>query len=212
MSWPLLDLRLSYEEIVLGGLDDATLFDLAPRACGNVLGAHQRGWMGEWTQRPRGEFEWGVYQYHWGVRASWTPASWTHSFAVLLDGRAEGVMTIGADDWHSRVVSTGSWLLPEARGRKVGRRMRAMAVQFAFDHLGAVWACSDAHPDNAASNGVSRSLGYVENGVRRSTLDEQVVTAQHWLLLPEALERLDGLQVRGFDACRELFGLVPRAD
>ena len=42
--------------------------------------------------------------------------------------------------------------------------MRAAVLGFAFDGLGAQVAETSAFLDNAASNGVSRALGYEENG------------------------------------------------
>ena len=42
--------------------------------------------------------------------------------------------------------------------------MRAAVLAFAFDGLGAQVAESSAFLDNAASNAVSRALGYEENG------------------------------------------------
>ena len=45
--------------------------------------------------------------------------------------------------------------------------MRAAVLGFAFDGLGAQVAETGAFLDNGASNGVSRALGYEENGFGR---------------------------------------------
>ena len=63
-----------------------------------------------------------------------------------------------------RTVDTGSWLGQDFQGRGFGKEMRAALLALAFDGLGARVAETEAFLDNAASNAVSRSLGYEENG------------------------------------------------
>lgn len=66
--------------------------------------------------------------------------------------------------------------------------MRQSALHLAFDGLGAAEATSDAFIDNLGSNGVSRRLGYQENGVTWATrrgepglLQRWRLTREHWL-------------------------------
>ena len=75
--------------------------------------------------------------------------------------------------------------------------------------LGARFAESSAFLDNAASNAVSRGLGYEENG--RGALAPQGVsretqrfrmTAEGWRSRPRP-----PVEIEGFDACREMFGI-----
>lgn len=47
---------------------------------------------------------------------------------------------------------------------RIGKEMRAAVLSLAFDHLGAEVASSGAWEWNATSLGVSRALGYVDNG------------------------------------------------
>ena len=69
-------------------------------------------------------------------------------------------------------------------------------------------ATTEAFLDNVASNGVSRSLGYQENGfgslapegVARETRRFRL-TAKEWHAQPRPAIKVDGLA-----ACRELFG------
>ena len=63
-----------------------------------------------------------------------------------------------------RTVDTGSWLGQDYQGRGFGKEMRAAVLALAFDGLGARLAETEAFLDNAASNAVSRALGYEENG------------------------------------------------
>jgi RimJ/RimL family protein N-acetyltransferase len=63
-----------------------------------------------------------------------------------------------------QIVTSFSWLVPEARQQGLGREMRAAILHLAFKGLGAVEAHSEAFVDNEASNRVSEPLGYQPNG------------------------------------------------
>jgi RimJ/RimL family protein N-acetyltransferase len=87
--------------------------------------------------------------------------------------------------------------------------MRSAVLSFAFDGLGAHFATSSAFLDNTASNAVSRSLGYEENG--RGSLAPQGVaretqkfrmSAEGWRSRPRP-----PVEIEGLDACREMFGI-----
>jgi RimJ/RimL family protein N-acetyltransferase len=87
--------------------------------------------------------------------------------------------------------------------------MRGAILGFAFDGLGARAAESSAFLDNAASNAVSRSLGYDDNG-RGSLAPEGIaretqlfrMSVDGWRSRPRPTVAIDGL-----DACRDLFGI-----
>jgi RimJ/RimL family protein N-acetyltransferase len=80
---------------------------------------------------------------------------------------------------------------------------------FAFDDLGARIALTEAFLDNAASAGVSRSLGYEENG-RGSLAPEGVaretqrfrMTLEMWRSRPRP-----AITIEGLEACRPMFGV-----
>jgi RimJ/RimL family protein N-acetyltransferase len=86
--------------------------------------------------------------------------------------------------------------------------MRAAILAFAFDGLGALVAETEAFLDNAASNGVSRALGYDENGrgglspngVLRETQRFRM-TAERWRSRPRPSVAIEGLE-----GCRDRFG------
>jgi RimJ/RimL family protein N-acetyltransferase len=106
-------------------------------------------------------------------------------------------------------VGTGSWLARAYQGRGIGLEMRAAALAFAFDHLGADRATSEAFTDNAPSIGVSRSLGYADNGLQwmapRGVAREEIrflMTRDMW----RSRER-PPIEVTGFEVCRDIFGL-----
>ena len=76
-----------------------------------------------------------------------------------------GAMSMVAGDFaRMRSAETGSWLLPEWRGRGLGREAREAMLHLLFEGLGAREARSSAHPDNAPSHAVSRALGYRTDG------------------------------------------------
>jgi RimJ/RimL family protein N-acetyltransferase len=85
--------------------------------------------------------------------------------------------------------------------------MRSAILAFAFDGLGARAATTEAFLDNAASNGVSRSLGYVVNGfgslapegLARETQRFRM-TVEDWRSRPRP-----PLAIEGLEPCRELF-------
>jgi len=108
-----------------------------------------------------------------------------------------------------RTVGTGSWLGREFQGRGMGKEMRSALLAFAFDNLGAEWATSSAFLDNVTSIGVSRSLGYSENGIERLAprgeareLVRFLMTAEQW----HSRER-PPISVSGLDGCRDMFGI-----
>jgi RimJ/RimL family protein N-acetyltransferase len=86
--------------------------------------------------------------------------------------------------------------------------MRAAVLGFVFDGLGARVAESSAFLDNAASNAVSRKLGYEPNGfgslapegVARETQLFRM-TDEGWRSRPRP-----ALTIEGLEACREMFG------
>ncbi len=88
--------------------------------------------------------------------------------------------------------------------------MRSAVLSLAFDGLGALAAESSAFPDNLASNGVSRALGYEANGI--GSLAPQGVARESqrfrmsvagWRSLPRPRPPVT---IEGLDACREMFG------
>jgi RimJ/RimL family protein N-acetyltransferase len=82
--------------------------------------------------------------------------------------------------------------------------MRAAVLQFAFDHLGAESAASDAAVWNGASLGVSAALGYEPNGTALIEARPGQADEQQLLLLPrEKFRRPEWtVVVEGFDAVR----------
>ena len=108
-------------------------------------------------------------------------------------------------------MHTGSWIGRRYQGRGIGTEMRAAVLSLAFDDLHAEYARSTAHSDNAASLGVSRKLGYVDDGVDHLVVRGQAINAQRLLLDRATWRARRPLRVRvsGLEACLPWFGADP---
>jgi RimJ/RimL family protein N-acetyltransferase len=125
-------------------------------------------------------------------------------------GRPIGAQSVEARAFPThRTVDTGSWLGRAFQGRGLGKEMRSAVLAFAFDGLGARFAESAAFLDNAASNAVSRGLGYDENG-RGSLAPEGIARETQKFRMSAELWRSrerPPVVIEGLDACREMFGI-----
>jgi RimJ/RimL family protein N-acetyltransferase len=209
-TWPLTGLRLHTGELtlrpvtetdlhLLGALlpDDVELDPSAPRPFG-LTGRAERAVV--------------LRQEYWRHLGAWTPSAWRLPLLVLLSGEPVGFQELeGKDDFLvRRIVDSSSWLIKSARGRGIGRAMRSAILALAFEGLGAEAAVTEAWHDNAASLGVSRALGYVDDGTRdhpRSAGTDRMVGLRldraAWHARPRPPVRIEGL-----DACRHLFGVA----
>ena len=207
-TWPLPGLRLHTGEVtlrpvieadlhLLGALlpDDVELNPDAPRPFG-LTGRAERAVV--------------LRQEYWRHLGAWTPSAWRLPLLVLLSGEPVGFQELeGKDDFLvRRTVDTSSWLVATARGHGIGKAMRTAVLALAFEGLNADSAVTEAWHDNAASLGVSRSLGYVDAGThdhpRAGGTDQMVglhLDRTAWQAHPRPPVRIEGL-----DACRHLFG------
>ncbi len=210
MEWPCFDLRLRCGPVVLRPVTDADLPRLSELLPGDLdLDPRVERFAALDDRRDRRRlFAQGI----WRSRGTWSPASWCLDLAVENDGRLIGAQALEGDDFpRLRTVDSFSWLTPEARGRGLGVAMRTAALGLAFDHLDAVAAVSSAVLDNEASLGVSRRLGYTDNGVSRTDSPTGVVELQHLRLTGDTW-RADGheVEVSGLEPCLPWFGLPVR--
>ena len=208
-AWPLFGLRLRTERLVLRLPTDDHLVHLMALARAGIHPPDEMPFGVAWSTIPSPVFERSFMQYHWSMRGLWSPAKWSLNLVALFDGDPIGSQGIDAEAFAvHRMVSTGSWLGQAFQGRGFGTEMRAAVLGFAFDGLGARVAQSSAFLDNAASNAVSRKLGYEPNGfgslapegVARETQLFRM-TDEGWRSRPRP-----ALTIEGLEACRELFG------
>lgn len=209
-DWPLFDIRLEHGDVALRPMREADL---------PLLASIQPD---DYEHDPRAEVFAGldaaqhrarlVHQDYWRSMGTWSPDCWALPFVVEHDGATVGMQALEAESFGSaRTVDSGSWLVPAARGRGIGIAMREAVLALAFDHLGALAAITSARRDNAASLGVSRHLGYIDDGVRPNPAGAEHPDLQHMRLdvaAWRAARRGRQVRVTGLDPCLAWFGLT----
>ncbi len=199
MTWPLHDLTLTTPDLSLRGMTEADAQALAALVPADLEHDPRLAHVS-----PAAD----VLQAYWRNAGLWQPTSWVCEFVVLRTGVPIGLQALEGEDFAvRRTVDSHSWLVLEARGQGLGKQMRAAVLELAFVHLAAQWAITEAWADNAASLGVSRSLGYVENGT-----DVHAVHPGPRLMQRLRLARADWtcpvpVTVTGLAPCLPLFGL-----
>jgi len=153
-----------------------------------------------------------VHQDYWRARGGWRTESWELSFGVFRDGELLGYQGLEGEDFvRLRTVDSSSFLSPSARGHGFGKQMRAAVLTLAFGSLGASHAITSAWTDNHASLGVSRAVGYLDNGITIDRRDDGAGEMAHLLLTRErwsASGQADQVTVSGVEECLVFFGLA----
>jgi len=207
--WPLFALRVRTERLVLRLPDDHDLAALCGVARAGIHDPDELPFKTPWSTFPSPQFERNFVTHHWGGRASWKPEDWGLHLLVELDGEPIGSQSVMAKRFAAlRTVNTGSWLGRPFHGLGYGKEMRAGVLGFAFDGLAARVAQTEAYLDNGPSNGVTRSLGYEENGIGEfapggvpRTIQHFRMTAETWRSRPRPTVTIEGLE-----GCLDLFG------
>jgi RimJ/RimL family protein N-acetyltransferase len=206
--WPLFDLRVRTPRLELRPPDDELAVDIARVAAAGIHDPDTMPFLIPFSDQPSPRLERSSLQFIWRSRAEWTPEKWALPLAVVVDGQVVGVQGVDAEQFSVlRTVKTGSWLGRQHQGQGIGKEMRAAILHLVFDGLGADVAYSGAWHDNEQSLGVSRALGYEENGdvvlSRRREAARQIL-----LKLPrEKWQRRDDIVIEGLEPCLELFGV-----
>ncbi|MFF0494250.1 GNAT family N-acetyltransferase [Nocardia sp. NPDC004068] len=208
--WPLFGLRLRTPGLELRLPDPDDLAALADLAAAGIHDPAVQPFVVPWTDAEPAERARRVLRWHWRGWADWAPEAWALNLVVFRDGRVVGTQTVSATEFAIRAeVATGSWLGRAHHGQGIGTEMRAAVLDLAFAHLGAHAALSGAFEDNAASYGVSRTLGYEHDGIdTRSVRGEPAVmrrlrlTRARW----EAHRRVP-VEVSGLAPCLAMFGI-----
>lgn len=209
-AWPLFRLRLRTPRLELRVVRDE---DLGPLVHAALAGIHDPGVMpfaAPWTDAEPDVLRRGLLQHQWRQRAELAPEDWTLIFTILHDGVPIGVQDVRGHRFPTRrTISTGSWLTRSKQGQGLGREMRVAVLLWAFDHLGAEVAETSAADWNLASQGVSRSLGYRDNGLGRiEARPGEMELDVRFRLEPEWLARPDWtLEVEGAAETRRELGL-----
>ena len=197
-SWPLTGLRLRAQELELRPVTEADLPALAALLPDDVELD---------PSLPLQDRTLALHQGYWRALGAWRPEAWRAGFAVLLRGELVGFQELEGNDFPLlRTVDTSSWLATSARGLGVGKAMRRAVLALAFGPLAAEAAITSAWEDNVASLGVSRAIGYRDNGISVDRRGDGAGVMVH-LRLPRAEWRGADVEISGFEECRALFGL-----
>lgn len=209
--WPLFGLRLRTPRLELRPASDEDLHALASLAAAGVHDPEEMPFAVPWTDVTPAERARSVLQFHWSQRAAWKPEKWSVEFAVVRDGTVVGTQGMGAADFAVlREVHTGSWLGRAYHGQGIGTQMRAAVLHLAFAGLGADCAVSGAFTDNAASLGVSRKLGYADDGIELNARRGQAAETQRLRLDRKTWEatRTVPVTIEGLEPCLPMFGVA----
>jgi len=210
-SYPPLNVQVHTPRLSLLGATDDLLERLVPVVRRGV--ATTEPWpfddpMSLYKDSP--EREWAWLRAVWAGRGRVGDSFWRLYFVVVVDGEPVGMQDlIGADFSTFGMVTTFSWLGPDARGRGLGREMRQAALHLAFEGFGARQATSDAFTDNHASNHVSRALGYQPNGSDWATRRGEAAELNRWRLTREewSAGRRDDIELGGVAECLPVLGI-----
>lgn len=207
--WPLPGLRLPAGHLELRLPDAADLVALAALAEAGVHDPEVQPFAVPWTDVEPAERAISTLRYHWSCWASWRPSRWTLNLVAVLDGVVVGTQGMSAVEFAVvREVGTGSWLGIRHQGQGIGTAMRAAVLALAFDGLGAEFATSAAFVGNAASLGVSRKLGYTEDGLERQMVRGRSHD-QRRLRLDRASwqeHKTIDVSISGLEPCMSFFG------
>jgi len=207
--WPMFDIRLTTPDLELRHLTEVDLPWLAGLTPEDAeQDPSLTSYDGLQADRNVGV---GVHQEYWRTLGSWRPESWALRFGVFRDGELLGQQVLEGDDFATlRTVDSSSFLAEPVRGLGFGKQMRAAVLALAFEALGAEFAITSAWSDNHASLGVSRALGYVDNGVTAHRSGETAREMTHLRLTRERWSGsgwADQVEVSGVEDCLVFLGL-----
>ncbi|GHH65128.1 GNAT family N-acetyltransferase [Promicromonospora soli] len=215
-AFPPFGLRATCGDLELRLPDDAELLRLADVALAGVHPPERSPFLHPWNVGEPDEVRRGLLQYHWSSRGKVSPEGWALELAAFRDREPIGIQSVGAKNFPvTRSAGTGSWLGLAHQGQGIGKRMRLMALHLLFEGFDAVDATTEAFDDNPESNGVTRSLGYVPNGVgladrqgEAATENRYRMTREMWEARP-AVHRPD-VTLHGVDPVRAMLKMDPQ--
>jgi RimJ/RimL family protein N-acetyltransferase len=208
--WPLAQLNLATKRLELRVPNDDELSKLAGVAANGVHEPGEQPFLTPWTDLPPRERALHVMQQHWSRRGAWQVEDWALEMGVFRRGQPVGMVTLKARNYSVlREVKTESWLGREFHRQGIGTEARAALLGLAFEELGAVSALTEVFQDNAGSQGVSRRLGYLDDGISRDVLAGRVVVSDRLRLHVSDWAPTDpaDLLVTGLTKARPFFGV-----
>ena len=210
-AWPLFDLRVRIANLELRLPTQDDLVGLIALAKAGIHPPEEMPFGFAWTDQPSPEFDRNFFQFHIAQIATWRPDEWSLPLGVWEDGNLAGIQELSATNFAvMRTVLTGSWLGQSFQGRGIGKLMRQAVLALAFDHLDAEVAESAGFFDNPSSVGVSRSIGYRDNGIGRLAPRGVARETQRFRMSREDWRgrARPTVEVEGLEPCLELFGVA----
>jgi RimJ/RimL family protein N-acetyltransferase len=208
--WPLFALSIVTPRLELRLPREAELAQLADLAGRGVHHPGERPFLTPWTEGSAQDRARSVLQGHWGDLADWSVQAWTLGLGIFRDGEPLGLAGLRAREFPVlRQVTSSSWLGLEHHRQGYGTEARIGLLTLAFEHLGAQAALTEVFPDNHASQGVSRKLGYEHDGISVDARDGQALVSDRLRLTRERWSGQEhpAVTVRGPDAGWAMFGL-----
>ena len=174
--WPLGALILRTPRLELRQPTDDELAVIAEVAASGIHHPGEQPFLTPWTHLPPGQRALHVIQGHWASRGGWTVESWSLGLGVFYGEQPIGMVNLRAQDFTVlREVKTASWLGLEFHAQGFGTEARSALLHLAFENLAAESAITEVFQGNAASQGVSRKLGYKHDGISRDVLDGKAI-------------------------------------
>jgi len=206
---PVLGLRIKAGPVELRGMTDDLLGPMAQLAIDGIHDPDFMPFATPWSLTPATDMPRSFAQFHWGSRSRFSIEKWSADLATFYEGELVGSQGISTADFLvTRTGETGSWLARKFHGRGIGTAMRQVMCAFVFDYLGAESITSAAYEDNPASLGVSRKVGYTENGTELRNRMGKPATLVRLLLEPRNFVRYEHpLTVEGVPEFRRSIGL-----
>ena len=204
--YPPLHLKVVTPKLELHGATDDLLAQLLPIIRAGIVPQPPYPFddpMSLYESNPVRERKW--LQAIWRGRGTVSPESWRLYFVIMLGRKAVGMQDlIGVNFDTCQIVTSFSWLAPDARQQGLGREMRAAILHLAFEGLGAAEARSEAFFDNVASNRVSEVLGYQPNGADWATRQGEKALLHRWRLSRDdwAVRRRKDIELIGVEECK----------
>jgi RimJ/RimL family protein N-acetyltransferase len=206
--WPLFDLEVHTPRLTLCPITDEVAVDLAALVARGIHDPDVMPFAMPWSRGESPTLERRALQFYWRCRAEMSPTSWNINFGVVVDGTVVGTTGLVATDFaRMRQFETGSWLGRRYQGRGIGTDMRLATLTLGFEGFGADIALTGAWHDNEPSLGVTRKLGYREQGWRRALRDDAHPDRLLGFEMPrdhfESELRRDDIELLGVDPVRE---------
>lgn len=207
--WPLFDLEVRTPRVTLRYVDDVLGCELAALAARGIHDPATMPFGMPWTRAESPELERRAFQFWWRCRVDTSPTSWNINLAVIVDGTVVGATGLMAAEFSRlRQFETGSWLGREFQGRGIGTEMRLASLTLGFVGFDAELALTGAWHDNGPSLGVTRRLGYQEQGWRRALRDDDHPDRLLGFAMPrshfEERLRRDDIELIGVERVRDL--------